>query len=46
MGTGKRRPTYPGPVIFRTTTTLPDGRVVHARDYGLRAFPIRLRKRQ
>ena len=32
-----------GGVIFRTTITTRDGRELHARDYGLRAFRIVLR---
>lgn len=31
--TGKR-------IIFRPTITLSNGRVLHARDYGLKAWPI------
>lgn len=32
-----------GRVIFRTRTTLRDGRTAYAQDYGITAFPIRLR---
>lgn len=29
-------------VIFRSTITLPDGTVLRAQQYGLKAFPIRI----
>lgn len=32
----------PRNIIFRATITLKDGRVLRARDYGKKAFPIRL----
>lgn len=31
-----------GEVIFRKWITTPDGEVIHAEDYGLKAFPIRV----
>lgn len=30
-----------GEIIWRTTITTRDGRVIRASDYGIRAFPIR-----
>jgi hypothetical protein len=35
----KKRPK--GGVRFTTHITLPNGRVIYAKDYGLKAFPIR-----
>jgi hypothetical protein len=35
----KKRPT--GGVRFTTRITLKDGRVIFAKDYGLKAFPMR-----
>jgi hypothetical protein len=29
------------PVRFTASITLPDGRVIYAKDYGLKAFPLR-----
>jgi len=34
-----------GPVRFAKTITLKSGRVLHAEDYGLKAFPIRRRRK-
>ncbi len=34
----------PGNVIFRPYITLPDGRVIYAKDYGKKAFPIPVAK--
>lgn len=31
-------------IIFRSYIRLPDGRLLYARHYGLRAWPIRIRR--
>lgn len=41
--TPKPEPPDGGEIIYRTTITTRDGRVIHASAYGLRAFPIRVR---
>ena len=43
-GLEPRDPTVHESVIFRSTTTLRDGRRLHALDYGIRAFPIHLKR--
>jgi len=36
----KPPPARKGDFIFRTSITLPNGKVIYAKQYGIRAFPI------
>lgn len=40
----KTEPPEDGEIIYRATIKTRDGRVIHASEYGLRAFPIRVRR--
>ena len=37
----KKVKTHKGGIIFRAWIRLKDGKIIYARDYGLRGFPIR-----
>lgn len=44
MGTETTKKSDEGEYIFRASTTLPDGTVIYARDYCLKAFKIPVSK--